>query len=77
MRAGFWWGNLQERDHLKTPGVDGYSRSGMRGRGLYIYIWFRKEHVAGSCDCSNKMQGISGLTENIAVSHEEVCSTDS
>ena len=27
---------------------------------IYIYIYiFRKEHVAGSCDCSNKMQGIS------------------
>jgi len=21
--AGFWWGNLRERDHLKDPGVDG------------------------------------------------------
>jgi hypothetical protein len=19
----FWWGNLRERDHLKSPGVDG------------------------------------------------------
>jgi hypothetical protein len=21
--AGFWWGNLRERDHLEDPGVDG------------------------------------------------------
>ena len=21
--AGFWWGNLREREHLKEPGVDG------------------------------------------------------
>jgi hypothetical protein len=20
---GFWWGNMEERDHLKEPGVDG------------------------------------------------------
>ena len=23
MYAGFWWGNLRERDHLEDPGVDG------------------------------------------------------
>jgi hypothetical protein len=21
--AGFWWGNLRERDYLEDPGVDG------------------------------------------------------
>jgi hypothetical protein len=20
---GFWWGNLNERDHLRDPGIDG------------------------------------------------------
>ena len=23
MHAGFWWGNLKERDHLEDPGIDG------------------------------------------------------
>jgi hypothetical protein len=23
MYAGFWWGNLKNRDHLEDPGVDG------------------------------------------------------
>jgi hypothetical protein len=23
VHAGFWWGNLRERDHLKDLGVDG------------------------------------------------------
>ena len=23
MYAGFWWGNLRERDHLEDPDVDG------------------------------------------------------
>jgi hypothetical protein len=34
VHAGFWWGNLGERDHMEDPGVDGYSGSGMKGRGL-------------------------------------------
>jgi len=34
--AGFWWGNLSERDHLKDPGLD----------GRIILIWiFRKWDV--------------------------------
>ena len=23
MDAGYWWGNLKERDHLEDPGLDG------------------------------------------------------
>jgi hypothetical protein len=34
--AGFWWGNLRERDHLEDPGID----------GRIILRWiFRKWHV--------------------------------
>ena len=24
MYAGFWWGNLKERDYLGDPGIDGW-----------------------------------------------------
>ena len=27
MQIGFWWGNLQERDHLEDPGIDGMTLS--------------------------------------------------
>jgi hypothetical protein len=23
VHAGFWWGNLRERDHVEDPGADG------------------------------------------------------
>ena len=23
VHAGFWWGNLRERDHLEDPGIGG------------------------------------------------------
>ena len=58
MRAEFWRENLQERDQLKNPGVDGYSKSGMRGHGLSI-SGSEKGHVAGRCECSNKKRKIS------------------
>ena len=33
MHAGFWWGNLSERDHLEDPSVDG---------GIIVKWIFRK-----------------------------------
>ena len=41
MYAGFWWGNMRERDHLEDPGVDEriilrwmFSKWDVGGRGL-------------------------------------------
>ena len=62
MHAGFWRGNLTERDHLKEPGLD----------GRIILRWiFRKwdmwdglhrsdsgqVKVAGTCECRNELSG--------------------
>jgi hypothetical protein len=33
MYAGFWWGNLRERDHLQDPRIDA---------GIIIRWFFRK-----------------------------------
>ena len=48
MYAGFWWGNLRERDHLEEPGRD----------GRIILQWiFRKWNGGHRLDCSGLEQG--------------------
>jgi hypothetical protein len=42
--AGFWWGNLTERNHLRDPGVD--------GRTIFRWI-FRKWGVEHGLDRSD------------------------
>ena len=37
MYAGFWWGNLRERDHMENPGVD----------GKIILGWMFREWIGG------------------------------
>ena len=62
MCAGFWRGNLKERDHLEDPGVDGriilrwIFRNWDGGNGLDWSDWGQGQ-VAGSCDCGNEPSG--------------------
>jgi hypothetical protein len=37
--AGFWWGNLRERDHLGDPGVDGGIILGWLFRKWDVELW--------------------------------------
>jgi hypothetical protein len=62
MYIGFWWGNLRERDHLETPGVDRriilrwiFQEVGW-GHGLDGPD-SEKGQVAGTCECGNEHLG--------------------
>jgi hypothetical protein len=37
--TGFWWGNLNERDHLGDPGVDGRIILSWILRKLDVGVW--------------------------------------
>jgi len=37
--AGFWWGNLRERDQLGDPGVDGRIMLRWIFRKKYLGVW--------------------------------------
>jgi hypothetical protein len=47
VHTGFWWGNLREVDHLKTPGVDGT---------IILKRIFKKWDGGGGMDCIDMAQ---------------------
>ena len=69
MYTGFWWGNLNEREHLEDPGVGGWIilRWIFRKWEVELWtgsIWLRIERGVGTCECGSelvfhKMRGVS------------------
>jgi len=57
--AGFWWGNLRERDRLEVPGVDG--RVILRWKWDVVVRtgqnWLRIGTGAGHFECGNEPSG--------------------
>jgi len=47
MYAGFWWGNLRERDYMGNPGVNG---------GIILRWIFRKWDEGGGMDWIDLVQ---------------------
>ena len=87
MHAGFWLGNLVQRDHMEDPSVDG--RITLRWilrmwavRAWTGLIWLRIRTGGGQLWMwwwtfrFHKMRGISWLAENRFVSQEELCSME-
>jgi len=57
-KRGFWWGNLRERDHLVSLGVDGdnikmdLQEVGLGAWSGLVSLWIGT--VAGSCECADE-----------------------
>jgi len=48
--AGFWWGNLKERDNLEDLGVDGTLKWTLKFHDCSLWIgllWLRKGTICG------------------------------
>ena len=62
--AGFWCGNLRERNHLEDPGVDGRRitlRRIFRMWDVGVHgldrVGLGQGQVAGTCECGNEPSG--------------------
>ena len=62
MHAGFWCGNLRERDLFEDLGVDGriilkWTFKKQNGRAWIGFIWKRTGTMAGCCEHDNEPPG--------------------
>ena len=85
MHAGFWWGDMREREHLEDLSIDGGYCIELDlhkvGRGAWTgLIWLRTGTVAGSCGCGNELMGFLKcgelLTEDLLSLQEGLCSIE-
>jgi len=61
VHAGFWWGNLRERDHLEDPDIDGrivlkWIFRKWDGEAWTGLIWLRRGALTGCCECGKVFQ---------------------
>jgi hypothetical protein len=54
--TGFWWGNMGEGDHLKSPDVDGMVvlRMGLSGMG-WVQDWINLAQDRETCICVKEL----------------------
>jgi len=62
MHTGFWWGDLNETDHLEGPDVEGWIiLNGSSGSGMWGYGLDRTGsgygQKTGTCECGNEPSG--------------------
>ena len=85
--AGFWWGNLRERNHFGDPGVDGRVILRLIFKKWNVEVWTGSNWLRIGTGGENlwmrywtygfhKMRGIPWLAESRLTSQEEHCSME-
>jgi hypothetical protein len=62
VRAGFWWADLRERDHLEDLRHNGriilkWILKMWVGKAWSELLWLRIGQMAGACECGNELSG--------------------